>query len=329
MNNSKNSKSKYLNNKYRIVVVIIIGLLLVFYLTKIENKQDNDVRSKNIISLPGLLVDKIPIRNPNSSDPIIGARYWALYDVGSGSLIAGNNYDTRVAIASVTKIMTSMVVIDNTEVGEVVTVPDIAAKINGSTIQLRSSEKITVENLLHGLLINSGNDAAYSLAYFVGDKLDRSASAEQKIALFIDLMNDKARNIGLTNTKYSDPAGLDDNGKSTVRDQGILLSQALRSPIIRSIINKPEALIKSTDGLIEHKLENSNRLVKEEMYYTGIIGGKTGFTPAAGHNLIAAASRDDHVLVAIIINTYSSLNTASATEAKKLLDWGFNSLKWT
>lgn len=329
MNNSKNSKSRYPNNKYRFVVVIIIGLLLMFYLIKIGNKQASDVRSKSIVALPGLLADKIPTRNPNSSDPLISARYWALYDVESGSLVAGKNYDTKVAIASVTKIMTSIVVLDNSKVDEVVTVPDIAAKINGSTIQLRTSEKITVDNLLHGLLINSGNDAAYALAYYVGDKLDRSASPEQKVALFIGLMNDKASAIGLTKTNYFDPAGLDDNGKSTVRDQGILLSQALRSPIITSIINKPEALIKSTDGLIEHKLENSNRLVKEEMYYTGIIGGKTGFTPTAGHNLIAAASQDDNVLVAIIISTYSTLNTASATEAKKLLDWGFSSLSWT
>lgn len=325
----KNSKLKLRNRNLRLLLIIFIGTLLIYYLNNISSFKENSINSKNKIELNNLKSNLIPTINKNAINPKIAARYWALYDVESSSLIIGDNYDSQVPIASLTKIMTAIISLERSKAEEVVTIPKMAVNVNGSKILLQTDEKISIESLLQGLLINSGNDAAYSLAYFIADKIKPEITPEEKINLFIDLMNKKAVDLGLTNTQYLDPAGLDDNGKSTVRDQGILITYALRNQNITSIINKPESTIYSSDGKIEHKLENSNRLVKEEMYYMGIIGGKTGFTPISGHNLITAAKRNEHILIAIIISTYNNINTASAVEAKKLLDWGFNNLTWS
>src|SRR3990167_11472822 len=322
MNSLKISRLKYLNQKFRLIIILIAGTIIVIYINIVGNSKYINVNSVLNFELKKPNLNEIPTVKNQDIHPNVSARYWALYDVGSSTLINGNNYDVKVPIASITKIITSIVVLDNSKIDEVVTVPTLATQVNGSRIELRSNERITVGSLLQGLLINSGNDAAYTLGYFIADKLKPSTIPEEKIGIFVELMNKKASELGLTSTIYFDPAGLDDNGKSTARDQGILISYALRNTIFTSIINKSGSVIKSIDGTIEHKLENSNRLVKEEMYYSGIIGGKTGFTPTSGHNLVTAASRNDHTLVAIIISTYSNLNTASAAEAKKLLDWG-------
>ena len=329
MNSLKNSKSKYHNKNLRLLIIIFIGLFITYYFNNINKNKNNNIVYKSKIELSKPKFNSIPTIKNKDVNPSIDARYWALYDIESSSMIIGKNYDSKVPIASITKIMTAIIVLEQSKIDEVVTIPKIAVNVSGSKILLKSDEKITVEGLLQGSLINSGNDAAYSLGYYIADKFKPEITPEEKINFFVDLMNKKAEELGLLNTRYFDPAGLDDNGKSTVRDQGILITYVLNNQTIASIINKPEATIYSVDGTIEHKLENSNRLVKEEMYYMGIIGGKTGFTPVAGHNLVAAARRDEHILIAIIISTYSNLNTASATEAKKLLDWGFNNLIWT
>ena len=116
---------------------------------------------------------------------------------------------------------------------------------------------------------------------------------------------------------------------STARDQGLLVAYALGNDSFKKIITMPDAVLYSTDMKISHVIDNSNRLVKAEMYYQGIIGGKTGFTPTAGHNLVTAAQRDGHTLVVVIFNTYDRVNkAASAIEARKLLDWGFDNFSW-
>jgi len=225
--------------------------------------------------------------------------------------------------------MTALIISQEHDMAEIVEIHPKTTQVIGSTIMLKENEKISVENLLNGLLINSGNDAAYALAYYNITKssqptIDYSKAIDQ----FVDKMNKKAIEFGMKNTNYHDPAGLNDDARSSVRDQGILFARFLRSQILSNIINKASSDISSVDGKIIHKLDNSNRLVKDEMFYDGIIGGKTGFTPTAGHNLITAAKRNDHTLIAVIINTYSNSKSASAIEARNLLDWGFTNLVW-
>jgi D-alanyl-D-alanine carboxypeptidase len=163
----------------------------------------------------------------------------------------------------------------------------------------------------------SANDAAVALA-----------THKYSLEDFVVLMNQKADSIGMKDTRFKDPSGLEDEGLSSAYDMGLLLSYCLKNPVISQIIRTPEKTIYNLDRSKEYRLENSNRLVKEEMYLKGIIGGKTGFTPEAGHILATAASRDGHTLIAVIINTHLNTKEASALAARDLLNWGFANWEW-
>lgn len=311
-------------------IVLIIGYFTYAYL-KTSNSPNlpRVLGTQDIKNISYPKIAPVPIKSKDSSNPDIKARYVALFDVDSGAMLYGSNENEKVPIASVTKIMSAVISLENYKLEDIVSISKQAATINGSVIMLRTDEKITVKSLLEGLLIQSGNDAAHALAEHYSTILNYPASPEEATTEFVKAMNKKAQDLELSDTKYLDPAGLDDNGYSSARNQGILISYALRNSTFKSIISTPESIIASVDGKITHKIDNSNRLVKQEMYYPGIIGGKTGFTPTAGHNLVTAAVRDGHTLVAVIISTYDTKNTAaSAIEARKLLDWGFNNFNW-
>jgi len=267
------------------------------------------------IELPGIVLPPKPI---NDSQPRINARYWALYDPASGYLVAGNEAETPVPIASLTKMMTAIIVIERYDFAKVVEVSKNAVSVIGSDAKLRLGEKITIESLLKSLLISSANDSAYALAEQHEGGLDG----------FIKAMNEKAVQLGLHKTEFKDPAGLDDAGRSTAKDLAVLSNYFLKHPKLAEIVKIAKTTISSTDGKLVHELESSNRLIKEELYYPGILGIKTGFTPDAGHSITVAAERDGHRLVAVVLNTYLNTKDASAREAAKLLDWGFTNLTW-
>ena len=287
--------------------------------------------SKKIVNISGLKttlpnldqgeLSKPPRKIANAVNPNINAKALLLSDIQSGQKLYAKNADQKVPIASTTKIMTSLVVLENysQKMKDVVTITREMTAVEGSDIQLRMSEKITVENLLKGLLISSGNDAALAIANFFGGKDE-----------FVAKMNEKARFIGLKNTLYKDPAGLDDNGYSTAEDLSVLSSYALRDKTFAEIVKMPETTITSSDGQIIHELKTSNRLLKpEEPFYLPFAQGiKTGFTNDAGHCLVSVAQKDDHELLSVILNTDQNTLTASAQESKKLLEWGFANWQW-
>ncbi|PIX31025.1 hypothetical protein COZ61_01975 [Candidatus Berkelbacteria bacterium CG_4_8_14_3_um_filter_33_6] len=314
---------------YKITAISVSIFLLLFLVQKSANyftnnnsndngsvlgvKNDNQSRInelKNKLVLP-------PVTVPGTPKPIINAKNYVLVDQKSAEIIVAKDEHISVPIASITKLMTAILTMENGKLDAITTVSKNAIYTNGSTIGLAINEKISINDLLNALLINSANDSAIVLAEYI-------SGSEEK---FVELMNSKANDLRMSNTRFLDPAGLNDEGKSSANDIAILLSYALRFDNIKSIIKTPEKDIVSISGLTHH-LVNSNRLVKEEMFFSGIIGGKTGFTPTAGHNLVSAAERDGHILIAVIINTYSSSITASAEECKSLLEWGFNNLKY-
>lgn len=333
-NNLKKFTSKLSNKKYYTAFSIVCLIFLIFLVYSLNHKPEVEALNQKIFQSLDLnlplrpKVTAVPLRKSDSRDPNILARQYGLLDVESGTLVFSEEADKSVPIASVTKIMTAILTVEHYDLNRVIEVSQKASQQIGSTIGLKSGEKITVGALLNGLLINSGNDTAYTLAENYLTSEEPNLTPEQRVEKFILTMNTRAKELGLDTTQYFDPAGLSDDGRSTVRDQGRLIAYALNNAEITKIIHKAGDEIKSVDGKIVHKLDNSNRLVKEEMLYPGIIGGKTGFTPTAGHNLITAARRDGHTLIAIIINTHQNTNTASAIEAKKLLDWGYTNLVW-
>lgn len=281
--------------------------------------------SKNTGFVKGARVEKLELPNinlppkiKNDSQPHIAARYFALYDPDSGYLVAGNEPETPVPIASLTKMMTGLLAVEHYDLSKEVEVSHSAISVIGSDAQLRLGEKLTIESLLKALLIISANDAGHVLA----------EQYEGGLEGFIKAMNDQAQTLGLHKTQFKDPVGLDDTGRSTARDLAVLGAYFLKEPKLAEIVKTAKTNISSTDGRLVHELESSNRLVKEDLYYPGVLGIKTGFTPDAGHSIAAAAERNGHTLVAVVLSTYQDTKDASAKEAAKLLDWGFGNLEW-
>ncbi len=258
-----------------------------------------------------------PIINPFVDRPQILSKNYLIGDYQSGQVILKYNENNRVPIASTTKIMTAVIAMENYQPSDVVTISQTAANQIGADVYLLPNEKITVSELLHCLLIKSGNDAAYALA----EHLDQNGGT----AKFVDHMNKKAQELGMRDTNYKDPAGLDVDGYSTARDLFILSRYALKNTNIINYTKIAKYTAYNIDKTISHPLDNSNRLVSE-YNYQGAIGIKTGYMPEAGHCLVSAAERDGHTLIGVILNTYADTASASADESKKMLDWAFQNV---
>jgi D-alanyl-D-alanine carboxypeptidase len=192
-----------------------------------------------------------------------------------------------------------------------------------------AGQRFTVEHLLYASMLVSGNDAAQALAEYGGGLLlkDTDASVEAKTARFVEEMNATARRLGLKDTQYKDPVGLDDLGRSTALDLAKLAGSLNQDPILSRMIGTATITVTDQSGRAGFDLKNSNRLIAE-YDYPGSLGGKTGFTPDAGHCLISSAKRDGHTLTAVILKTSDEKNEASAVEARKLLDLGFSLTSW-
>lgn len=264
-------------------------------------------------------IETIPQKKDSYYEPEnIWANSYLLLDTGSSHVLTKYNENEIVPIASTTKLMTAIIVLENYNLDEVVTISEDAAYQIPSVMGLMPEEKITVHDLLYGLLMKSGNDAAYALA------------EHMEFDNFIEKMNEKAKYLGLENTHFKDPAGLNDEGRSTARDLSFLASYALKFDTIKEIIRTTEKEVYSINRAYAHQLENSNRLIHydEPLFYEPSIGGKTGYTPDAGHCLVSAATKDDHTLISVILKTIEDTNDASAKESKKLLEWGFENFIW-
>jgi len=264
---------------------------------------------------------KPPEKSSGTTDPQVYAKAVILRDVGSSYVMYEKNASEKVPIASTTKIMTATVVLEDfsDNLDDLVTITSPMIGVEGSDIQLRVGEKIKVRDLLKGLLIMSGNDTAYALAIHFGG-----------LESFESKMNAKASFLGLENTHFKDPAGLDDDGYSTAHDLSILAAYAMRNDQFSSIVKTSETTISSADGSIVHDLKSSNRLIKSDdaFYYPLAIGVKTGFTYAAGHCLVSAAANNNHEILAVVLYTNENSITASAAESRKLLEWGFGNWSW-
>lgn len=306
--------------------VVLIGQLLISsnYFVSADNPRNSQKIAGSNANLPKPVKETLvspPEKSSGTEDPQIYAKSVILVDVASSYVMFAKNSDEKVPIASTTKIMTALVILEDysDKLNDVVTITYPMIAVEGSDIQLGVGEKITVENLLKGLLIMSGNDTAFALASYFGGK-----------DAFVAKMNKKAVFLGLNDLEYKDPAGLDEGNSSNAHDLAILASYAIRNQKFHEIVSTPEITISSVDVAITHDLKSSNRMLRnEETYYLSYaIGIKTGFTNEAGHCLVSAAQKDGHVILGVILNTNENSIYASARESKKLLEWGFANWTW-
>ena len=243
--------------------------------------------------LPGIEVMHVTAPTPIVAPltmPKLSASGMLLVDLESGQELLERNADVRRPMASLTKIMTALIILENHGLTEVVTVPAIAEQIRGSTLGLKPGDHLTVEALLKGLLIPSANDAAYTLAAFHGHGL----------ATFVAQMNDRAKALGLTNTHFANPAGLDNDQQfSSPRDLAWLTKAALRHDAFRSIVGTRSAHIYSGEGK-DFALRNTNEMLH---YNEDVFGVKTGTTDAAGECLIILFTEHSRLYLLVLLGS--------------------------
>ena len=231
----------------------------------------------------------------------------ALIDVASGRILYSKNGTKKMRIASLTKTMTAIVAIETGKLDDVVTVPPEAVGVEGSSIYLKRSEKLTLEELLYGLMLRSGNDAAVTIATHIGGSVPG----------FTYLMNEKAALIGMEHTNFTNPHGLDDSNQhySTPEDMAKLSAYALRNPVFRQIVSTKVKDISWEGEEWDRRLLNKNKMLH---LYNGADGVKTGYTKLAKRCLAASATRDGRQLATITLNASDDWN-----DSAKLLDYGF------
>ncbi len=214
----------------------------------------------------------------------LSAEHAILLDSETGRVLYEKNADERSLIASTTKIMTALIVCEQCNVLDRVKIPKEAVGIEGSSIYLREGEVLTVQDLLYGMMLHSGNDAAVALAIYCGGTVEG----------FCELMNDKAHRLGLIGTHFENPNGLDSpEHYSTARDLAALASYALKNPIFAKIVST------KTVTAANRTLRNHNKLLWR---VEGANGVKTGFTKAAGRILVSSARRQGRQLIVVTIN---------------------------
>ena len=231
----------------------------------------------------------------------ISAQKAILLDAGTGRVLYEKNADSRSLIASTTKIMTALVVCEQCNVLDRMRIPKEAVGIEGSSMYLKEGEVLTVQELLYGLMLHSGNDAAVALAIYCGGTVEG----------FAELMNDKARQLGMSQTHFVNPNGLDHpEHYSTARDLAILAAYAMNDPIFASTVSA------KTVNVTGRSLRNHNKLL---WLVDGADGVKTGYTKAAGRILVSSATRQGRRLIAVTINAPDDWS-----DHRQLLENGFS-----
>lgn len=240
----------------------------------------------------------------------ISAKACVLMLADTREVLYAENENEQLSVASTTKIMTSLLALESGLWEQQIKVTSDMVAVEGTSIGLLPDDLISVRTLISGMLLESGNDAANVTAYAV-------AGGQ---AQFLELMNQKAAEIGMKNTHFDSVSGLDtDSHYSTAYDMALLTAYALENPKFRSICSEKSERVYYGNPPYARTLYNHNRLLSS---YEGAIGVKTGFTKKSGRCLVSAAERDGVTLIAVTLNAPDDWN-----DHKKLLDYGFSVVK--
>lgn len=207
-------------------------------------------------------------------------------ELESGKILHGKNAEKKLPMASTTKIMTALIIAENCDLGEVITVPDEAVGVEGSSIYLKKGEQISIKDLLYGLMLRSGNDAACALA------VHHSGTVEK----FVEKMNERAKEIGATDTNFKNPSGLPDGEHyTTAKDLCNIARCAMSNPTFKEVVSTRNYSGDFRQFLNKNKLLNS---------LEGANGVKTGYTTKAGRCLVSSAERGNMDVVCVVLNCY-------------------------
>lgn len=283
-----------------LLVLTLITIVVVFGETLGQKKS---LAVDNTIILP-----PFPVRKEEVADPEVFARSILMVDRASNVTLWEHNADLRVPPASTTKMMTALVAMEKFSLDQVITVTR-SYKI-GQSVGFKPGDRVSVEQLLFSLLVYSGNDAAEILAEnYEGGRI-----------AFIGAMNAKVEELGLKNTHFANPTGLDEGSHySTARDLAILADIAMKKIEFSKIVASENTVI-TLENNQEYILKNVNQLLGK---IPGVLGVKTGFTEGAGQSLVTLVSRDDHEVILSVLGSGDRF-----WETEKLIDWVYGSFTW-
>lgn len=253
-------------------------------------------------------IENIQVSSDTVDEPVINSRIAVAYDRDSQMVIWGKDENKRTAMASTTKIMTAIVVTEKANLDDVVTVSPKAAGTGGSRLGLKKNDKISVRDLLYGLMLRSGNDAAVALAEYVGGSIPE----------FAEMMNEKANHLGLKETHFVTPHGLDDpEHYTTAFELAKITDYALNNETISKIVGTKYYTI-SINGYSK-SLINTNELLGNVQ---GLYGVKTGFTGNAGRCLVTSVKRDDMDMIIIVLQADTKKDRSK--DSVKIIDYIFS-----
>jgi len=295
--------------------ILVLFFLAVFIV--LSPGQNIYTTSQNV-SLPTLF--RLPFPIPTSAPlPVnvtgvypgseITASAIVVVDVASSVVMYQRNANLSLSPASTTKIMTALVALDAYDLDEVLTIKNVLT--DGQTMKLFVGEQMTVENLLYGTLVSSGNDAAYALA-------DNYPGGVEE---FVAAMNEKSRELKLTQTNFTNPMGFDDpSHKMNATDLANLARFALQNPVISKMVAIPQITISDVSHSYFHPLQNINELLGR---IPGVGGIKTGWTEEAGENLVTLVERNGHRVILVVLHSDDRF-----AETTALIEWIFREFRW-
>lgn len=282
--------------------ILIFLLILLNFSTVCADDVDNEFDFEDTIEVTASNVSELPKTN---------SRRYIVYDRISKSMIIGKNEDVKSAMASTTKIMTTIVILEKADLNEKVTVSAKAGGTGGSRLGLKKGDKASVKNLLYGLMLRSGNDAAVALAEHVGGSVKG----------FAELMNEKASELGLTNTHFVTPHGLDDaNHYTTALELAKLTDYAMNNETFSKIVGTKSITIYINNQ--PRQINNTNELLGT---LNGVVGVKTGFTNNAGRCLVTETKRNNMDIITIVLGADTKKDRTK--DSVNLIEYTFSKYK--
>ena len=288
------------------LIKVISIIILIFIISVFPSYADDENEIEEIV-IEENEKEEIEAAANSNAKPTINSRRYVIFDRLSGRCIYGKDENKQTAMASTTKIMSIIIVVENCNLSDTVTITAKAAGTGGSKLGLHTDDKITVMDLLYGLMLRSGNDAAVALAIHTAGSVEK----------FADLMNQKAEELGLKNTHFVTPHRLDNpNHYTTAYELAKITDYALKNETIAKIVKTKTATININGSPMQ--INNTNELLGN---VDGVYGVKTGFTNNAGRCLVTSVKRGDMDLIIVVLGADTRKDRAK--DSMKLIEYAY------
>lgn len=314
MSKSKSKFVSFITNQPKPVLLFTFTLTLLILLYPGHNQLQRTIISPGpLFARDYLEIVLADYPYPDgATPPSVASTSYIVQDVSSKTVLASRRPDAPLPPASITKLMTAMVALDAWPDTSTVLIVKNQNRAIGQTIDLVAGEELTLDSLLHALLIHSGNDAALTIA-------DNYPGG---YAQFVEAMNTKALSLRLNRTSFKNPSGIDQYGHvSTARDIATLASIALSNPSISSIVSKDKYVITDITGKHIHELESTDELLTQ---LPGLIGGKTGWTTGAGECFVSYVERGGRGIITVVLGSADRFG-----DTTQLVEWAYAHHTWT